>query len=281
MQIHSNRPRSTKFAILLRLALPAVTLCFFSTSTPAAAQDAKSIMQSMMQAYRGLDSYDGRSSTERREALADGRVIYDDSSAVALQYQKPNRLKITFTMPTGGRILYYDGATLSLYQSRQQTYSAAPVSVTDLRKLAPDLLRFQVSSKLDVLYFLAGNDLPAALSGLARLKDDTRNRRPVYVVTAKETNPATKVSIIWTWMIDKESHLLARIEGRVLGVPQRIRGMQGKKVVLRDVQVNSLLAQNVIDAKTNVKLDSKFCVFVPPRGSKKVALGPSSPGKGN
>ena len=165
-----------------RMTVGFAALLAFAAPGPANAQDAKTILQTMMKTYRAMTSYQGRSSVDHREILTNGRILINDSFGTILSYQKPNKLKLEFTMPSGGRTIYYDGAMLSYFQNRSQTYSMVPVKAAGLKELTDPLLRFQVGSKLDTLYFLAGKEFPSSVSGLKRLPDSTRNGRPVYVV---------------------------------------------------------------------------------------------------
>jgi outer membrane lipoprotein-sorting protein len=250
-----------RFSLAVAFALP----CTGS----AQAQDAKTIVRNMVAAYRGLNSYDGRATADSRQTLPNGRIISETSFATRMIYRKPNSLKIEFTMPTGGQTVYYDGSTLTLFQDRTLTYTSVPVTAANLRDLEPALLRFQIGSGLDALYFLSGRDLPAAISGLARKPDQTRNGRPVYVVTGKAAGRTPSRPIVWTWMIDKQTNLLVKVEGRLSSIPQRIRILKGKKAVVKEIMLDSLLTQNIADAKPNAAVSDNTFVFVPPAGAKR------------
>ena len=263
--IHSS-PRSAP----VRFALQMASLISLMAAGAAHAQDAKTILNNMVGAYRMLPGYQGRATVTDRHSVNGGGVLAESSFTYALLYQKPNMLKIEFTMPSGGRQVYYDGTTLTLYQSQLQTYSSASIPAADLRQLAPALLKFQVSSKLDVLYFLSGYDMPPTLSGFERRPDQTRNGRPVYVVTAKERTVNPKVAYGWTWFIDKQSNLLARIEARLSKIPQAVRVRQGKKSVVKQITIDRLLYHNILEPQTNTKIDNRLFRFTPPAGSTKV-----------
>lgn len=247
-----------------------VLLCVFGTPCLVKAQDAKTILHNMTAAYQGLNSYQGSANVSDRQLLSGGKLLAEGSFTSSIIYQKPNKLRIQFSMPTGGRTVYYDGSTLTLYQSKLENYSSVRVTAADLKQLAPALFKFKVASKLDVLYFLSGNDLPATLTGFERKPDQSRNGKQVYVVTAREPTSNPKFSYNWTWYIDKQSSLLDRIEARLSGIPQRAKVVQGKKVVVKEFLIDRVLVQTIINPQPNSRIDNKVFVFVPPAGSSKV-----------
>jgi outer membrane lipoprotein-sorting protein len=261
--------------VAVRTLLKLLPLCILAVPKIAEAQDAKSILHNMISAYRGLTSYQGQASVSDRHMLSGGKLLAESSFTSSISYLKPNKLKIDFAMPTGGRSIYYDGATLTLYQDKFRSYSTAAVVAPDLQKLAPALLKFQVASKLDVLYFLSGNEIPSTLTGFERKPDQTRNGKLDYVIAAREPTSNPKYSYFWTWYIDKQTNLLDRIEARLPGIPQRATIMQGKKSTARVILIDRMLAQNIVNPQPNAKIDSRTFVFKPPPGSSKTVAPPA------
>ena len=280
MCILNKHPRSTQPGSMI-FAVPLTVLGLMGCIAvgPAGAQDARTILQNCINVYRGLNSYKGQASADMRETLPNGTLVYEDSFTTTLSYQKPNKLKLDFAMPTGGRTIICDGGNLIYYQSKAQTFSSTPVRAANLMQLSVPLLNFQVASRLDTFFFLAGNDIPASVTGFTRKPDETRNGRPVYVIVAHEPSKTTKAPITWTWMIDKQTNLLARVEGRLAGVPRKVRIVDKNKAVMKTITVNRVLAQNIINPQPNPPLDPKTFVFSPPPNSKRVKFDAEVKGK--
>jgi outer membrane lipoprotein-sorting protein len=216
-------------------------------------------MRGMISAYHGLRTYQGKANASMRAVLPTGASIAEEGFTTSLLYQKPNRLRIDFTMPVGGRSVYCDGTTLTYYQNRTQTYSTVPVTVHSLKDVLAELAKLKIASHFDTLYFLAGNDLPATVTGLQRGPDDMRNGRPVYVVKGQERTGAATVT--WTWTIDKQTSLLAKVEGRTESTPVSVRVRQGATKGRRTLRVSTVLAQIIVDPQQNSAIDPREFVF--------------------
>src|SRR3954468_2421837 len=102
---------------VLRLSTPAPTvnrisrtLLMFAASaiagitapSPASAQDGKTILKSMMSTYRSLRSYHGQAIAAIRQTMPDGKAVTDQGFTTTFIYQSPNKLKLDFTVPSGG-----------------------------------------------------------------------------------------------------------------------------------------------------------------------------------
>jgi len=228
---------------------------------PVCAQDARTILRNMIDTYHGLSSYQGQSSALTSITLPHGKVLFEIGLTTSLVYQRPNQLRLEFTSPRGGNSVYYDGSTLAFFLTRMQRYSTAPVSAANLKELGPVLLKLRIASRCDTLYFLAGNSLPLTVTDIKRQPDDIRGGRPVYVITAHEKTPTALVA--WTWMIDKQTNALAKIESRTTNPPGTMKFIQKKKIVSNTVPIESVISQSIISPKLNGNLDPRAFVFKP------------------
>ena len=253
-----------KAAVLLAL----LWLC--SSSSPVAAQDGRTILQKMIDAYRGLSSYQGQSNGTMRQALAAGGTISEEGFTTTLTYQKPNKLKLDFIMPVGGRTVYCDGKTITYYQNRAQTFAAAPAVAANMKEVSACLLKLQIVGRYDTLFFLSGNGIPTRLTAFERRPDAFRNDRPVYVVTAHEKT--TGNDIAWTWMIDKQTMMLARVEGRTWNAPGTVSLIVNNSRAVNKVRFEGILGQNILPPKLNTSLNPAEFVFRVPQNARNVTF---------
>ena len=250
-------------AAVLLLCLPG--RCVF-------AQDGKTILQNTINLYHGVSSYDGQASAMMRQSIPKGSVVSEHGFTTRLQYKKPNKLRIDFTMPQGGRSIFYNGTTLVYYQENTMTYSNAQVAVSSLRDVCALLAKLQIVSKYDTLYFLAGNSLPGNITDIVRKPDETRNGRAVYVVSAHEKAGSSVYNLTWT--IDKQTNLLASVEGRTTNAPDMVK-MPKRGGGVMQVRVDRTLDQNIISPRPNANIDEvKVFSFSPPQGAKKFPFTP-------
>jgi outer membrane lipoprotein-sorting protein len=256
-------------SVVLPIALAVLLSCIGARSVSA--QNGKTILLNMIGTYRGLTSYQGRVNASLRQVLINGKTATDDGYTATIVYQKPNKLKLDFTMPQGGRTIYCDGKTLAYFQNRTQTYSTTPVDVADLRQLCAVLSKLQIVALYDTLYFLAGNNLPNNIVDITRKPDDMRDGRPVYVVSAHEKTPSGVYTL--TWMVDKQTNMLARLQGRTSNAPKTLKIIQKDKVVQRPVRVDRVSTQNIVERMPNSNINPDVFVFHPPATARSTPFG--------
>ena len=239
-----------------------------STPAPSSAQDAHTIMQNMMTAYERLTSYRGQSKGTMRQAVKGGKVVTEDGFTTTLTYQKPNMLKVEFVMPSGGRTVYCDGQTITYYNNQTQTFASALKKPRDIHEVAACLLELQIAGRYDALYFLSGNRLPQNVTGLKRLPDSERNDRPVYVITAHETTQTHDIK--WTWMIDKQTMMLAHVEGRTWNEAGTVIVLVGRNSGRNKVPLEGILTQSILTPSLNKVIPPTEFQFKVPQNARSV-----------
>lgn len=96
---------------------------------PAVKPDPVDVLKQMARYLRSLDRFTVR--VERTTELilpTDQRLHADQTLDIALQ--KPNRLRVDFQSLSGGRQLFYDGQTFSLYTPEAKVYASAAAAPT-------------------------------------------------------------------------------------------------------------------------------------------------------
>jgi outer membrane lipoprotein-sorting protein len=248
----------------------AVVTCVLLTAAPcrSSAQDGKAIIQNMIKAYRNLESYRGLSKGTVRQESKKGELVSDEGFSTVLTYVRPNMLKVEFVMPSGGRAIYCDGHSITFFQNQNQTFAGTDKNMKDMHDVAAALLELQIAGRYDVLYFLSGNTLPSNVTGIQRMPDSLRNNRPVYVVTAHETTRNNDIK--WTWMIDKQTMMLARVEGRTWNRPGTVRLTINNSPARNKVPIECILAQSILTPKINEHIGENEFRFRVPQNFKSV-----------
>lgn len=271
---------SSSFKTLLSGIFYALTgMIGLFAALPSQAQDAKSIMQKMISTYQGMSSYEGSANADEQRRTSDDKILMEAAVSVKLFFKRPNKVKLDFSIPTGGQTVYSDGARITAYAEKPNSYSSVDSAPT-AQKMVVQLQRVRVQSAFDTLYFLCIGQLPPTMTNLTLKGAETVNGRPSYVVEAKMHIPSrvftgpkgqqikmAEENSIWKWWIDKETSLLKRIEARVPNVPQTVYVVEKKKRVQKVIHITVYRHQTILDPKVNPPLDDKLFVFTPPPGS--------------
>ena len=131
------------FAVLLSVtALP----CAYS-------QTGAEVMNKMMSAYKGLNSYQGNANGDQIYTLTTSeKPIAQASTTVAMSYKKPNLLKLDFFTSKGSRNIFCDGTTITTYDPSGLQYVKFPSGPT-MKEVAVNLQKVGVKALFDPLFF--------------------------------------------------------------------------------------------------------------------------------
>jgi hypothetical protein len=114
----------------------------------------RDVLKQMAAYLRSLDRFTVRVEKTTELILpTDQRLHADQTAEIAIQ--KPNRLRVNFLNLSGGRQLFYDGTTFSLYTPEPNVYASAPAAPTLDETLA--LLENQYRISLPVTDVLVAN----------------------------------------------------------------------------------------------------------------------------
>ena len=263
--------RMGAFAILMSvIALPS-----------AHSQTGQDVMNKMMSTYKNLNSYQSRANGDQIYTLAaNDKPIAQAGTAVVMSYKKPNFLKLDFSTSKGGRSIYCDGTTLTVYDPSVMQYSKFPSGST-IKEVAVNLQRVGVKALFDPLFFLTGEPLPKNLGKFSLKSTPNLNGKPVYLVVSDLTTPAHEATspqgkkatlpastAHFFWWIDKSSFLLSKIEMRIPNIPQNISERVKKKVVTRLILTNMIIRTSISNAQANPAKELKEFAFIPPKEAK-------------
>lgn len=96
---------------------------------PAIKPQPRDVLRQMGAYLQSLDHFTVRVEKTTELILpTDQRLHADQTTEIAIQ--KPNRLRVNFLNLSGGRQLFYDGATFSLYTPEANVYATAPAMPT-------------------------------------------------------------------------------------------------------------------------------------------------------
>ena len=136
---------------------PADSMMFSASAVspaPAVKPQPMAVLKQMAAYLRSLDRFTVR--VEKTTDLilpTDQRLHSDQTMEIAIQ--KPNRLRANYLNLSGGRQLFYDGATFSLYTPEANVYASAAAAPTIDETL--DLLAKQYRISLPVTDLLVAN----------------------------------------------------------------------------------------------------------------------------
>src|SRR5262249_15406194 len=133
------RAARKRIGAALALAVLAAGL-WLGTAPAARAQDGMPALKKMMAAYLSLNSYDGRAHTEDVTVVEKNKVLKHSSTAVLMQYKKPNRLRISISTRAGDHDVYSDGVNFYVYENKQKAYIRIKTTAT-LNAMLPLLLK--------------------------------------------------------------------------------------------------------------------------------------------
>ena len=259
------------FAVLLSVAaLP----CAYS-------QTGAEVMNKMMSAYKGLNSYQGNANGDQIYTLTTSeKPIAQVGTTVAMSYKKPNLLKLDFFTSKGSRSIFCDGTTITTYDPSGLQYIKFPSGST-MKEVAVNLQKVGVKALFDPLFFLSGDPLPKNL-GKFTLKPNVKlNGVPIYLVVADLSTPPHEVkspqgkkvmlpttTAHFSWWIDKSNYLLSKMEMKIPNIPQNVSEKVKKKVVTRLTYTNMIIRTAISNVKANPPKDAKEFVFIPPKDAK-------------
>lgn len=256
----------------------------------AQAQDARAILQKVARAYKDLTSYEGAATVDLKiignEGDSRGKTLQTQSLYALLKFKKPNKITLEMTAPTGSRSIYSDGKDFYVYDALNRQYLRDATPATSKELLSLLLRRAGIQTALDPLYFLTDGSLPSELGQMKVTGSKKLNGRDTIILTGvtraprkteKMPNGQTVVrpatTRVWTWWVDKQDHLLRRVEVRTDSLQARYPVQQGKKVVLRQIAVYHLSRHTVAEAKPNSNInDAVFTFNKPANASEKKTL---------
>jgi outer membrane lipoprotein-sorting protein len=256
----------------------------------AQAQDARAIMQKVAQSYQNLTGYDGSATVDikiiGKEGATAGKALQSQSLYALLKFQKPNKLSLDMTAPSGSRRIYCDGKDFYVFDAltNQFTHDPAPADGKKLAQLL--LLRAGVVAVLDPLWFLTEGTLPPQLGDLKVKGTQKVNGRDTIVISGVSRTPRIEQKLTngrkfiqpattrnWVWWIDKQDYLIRRVEARIDNLKAGIPVRQGKKTVLRQLPVYNLSRHTVAAVKPNAPLGADVFQFKkPPTATEKKSL---------
>jgi hypothetical protein len=281
--------RGNRVARVSSVALLAVGM-LWSAGT-AQAQDARAIMQKVAQTYQNLTGYDGSATVDikiiGKEGAAAGKVMTKPQSLYALlRYQKPNKISLEMTAPSGSRRIYCDGKDFYVFDALTNQFTHDPAPADGKKMLLLLYGRAGVVALLDPLWFLTEGTLPPQLGNLKVKGTQKVNGRDTIVISGVSNTPRTERKLSngqklvqpattrnWTWWIDKQDYLIRRVESRIDNLKAGVPVRQGKKTVLRQVPVYNVSRHTVAAVKPNAPLGADVFQFKkPPTATERKSL---------
>ena len=121
---------------------------------PAVKPQPRDVLKQMATYLRSLDRFTVRVEKTTELILPTDQRLHADQTA-EFAIQKPNRLRVSFLNLSGGRQLFYDGTTFSLYTPEANAYASAAAAPTIDETL--DLLATQYRISLAITDLLVAN----------------------------------------------------------------------------------------------------------------------------
>lgn len=100
-----------------------------ASPAPAVKPQPIDVLKRMAVYLRSLDRFTVRVEKTTELILPTEQRLHADQTA-EIAIQKPNRLRVNFQNLSGGRQLFYDGKTFSLYTPEQNVYASVPAPAT-------------------------------------------------------------------------------------------------------------------------------------------------------
>lgn len=206
-----------------------------------------------------------------------GKPVNSASARVFTRFRRPNWLYLDITDSRGERTVYCDGKDVTLYDKRANTYRRLGPAPGTLDELMP-LLQSQagITAQLDPLYFLGHDSLPAVLLDLQVSGSDVveshRVTRVTGITPAQDTGLKTKTGVAvvvpasrWVWWIDRQTHLLWRIDTTAVARVRRIDS--GPEKSAQRLVADTDLRHDILTVQTNIPLGDAEFTFHPPVGA--------------
>jgi hypothetical protein len=218
---------------------------------PAAVLDPGTLaaLDKMGVALRKLDSFTVRAETTDEKVLTNGQKI-QFSGFVEAKAQRPNRFRVDRVSDRQARTLYYDGKVVTLYSPRMGFYGSAPVTGTIQEVVAAVAERYDIETPLADL-FSWGVD-PAAT---ARIKS------AIYVGAQTIDGVACDQYALREDTVDWQVWL-----------PQKGEALPCKLVITSADEPSMPQYSAVFKWAPRQAHPASTFVFVPPKGSQKIAL---------
>jgi outer membrane lipoprotein-sorting protein len=240
--------REMRFATILRSAV-AVSAFTLLVPPSAGAQDARAIVQKMVDAYSGAKTYQATYATQ----MAMGQGTMTTNTDV----KKSNgKVSVHSTsqgapgMPAGGMnmLMVDDGQFQYVYLPAMNQYMKRPhgssAGMLGMASITPGDMAKQVVKDTTTVYKLLA---PATMDG-----------RAVYVIEATNPKQPAMKNLLY---VDKASYHLKQV---------KLQGGQGRSIVL-----------NIKNEKLNAPIPDSAFVFTPPKGATEMKGGPgAAPGGG-